>query len=135
MSNIREDKGYTYNIYSEVDVMKHDGLFMIGTEVSNEHLDSTLSEINKEITKLKRDLIPGSELQMVRNYLLGRILNFIDGPFNSARLLKSIIQSDLDKDYFKNLIDTITKISAHELRDLANKYFEEDKLWKITVGK
>jgi predicted Zn-dependent peptidase len=44
MSNIREDKGYTYNIYSEVDVMKHDGIFIIGTEVSDEYVNKTKKE-------------------------------------------------------------------------------------------
>lgn len=135
MSNIREDKGYTYNIYSEVDVMKHDGLFIIGTEVGDEYVDETRAEISKELAILRNDLISDEELKMVRNYLLGRILNFVDGPFNAARLLKSIIQSNLDKNYFDHLIHTIKNISAEELRNLAQKYLKEEDMWHISVGK
>ena len=135
MSNIREDKGFTYNIYSEVDVMKHGGLFMIGTEVGDEYVEKTQHEISKELKILRNELISAEELKMVRNYLLGRILNFVDGPFNAARLLKSIIQSNLDKDYFDHLIHTIKTISAEELRNLAQKYLKEEDMWNISVGK
>ena len=135
MSNIREDKGYTYNIYSEVDVMKHDGVFIIGTEVSDDYVTKTQNEISLEIEKLKQDLIPAKELDMVRNYLLGRILNFVDGPFNASRLIKSILLSNLEKDYFEQLVRTIREISSEELRQLANKYFIDKEMWNITVGK
>ncbi len=135
MSNIREDKGFTYNIYSEIDVMKHDGVFMIGTEVSDDFVSQTLAEIEKEIDILKSELIDKDEMMMVRNYLLGRILNFVDGPFNTASLLKSIVLSKVELDYFDNLIHTIRNISALELQALANKYLDFDKMWTISVGK
>ena len=134
MSNIREEKGYTYNIYSEVDVMKHDGLFMIGTEVSDEFAENTQQEIFKEINTLRTDLIKEDEMKMVRNYLLGRILNYIDGPFNSSGLLKSILLSNLGDDYFEKLIDTIKNIQSSELRDLANRHLRPEDMWVITVG-
>jgi len=134
MSNIREEKGYTYNIYSEVDVMKHDGLFMIGTEVSADFAEKTISEIFREISVLKSELVSEGELQMVRNYLLGRILNFIDGPFNTGRLLKSIVLSDLADNYFDNLVRTIKSVSAEELRVLANKYWNQEEMWIVQVG-
>ena len=134
MSNIREEKGYTYNIYSEVDVMKHDGLFMVGTEVSDEFAENTQEEIFKEINTLRTELIKEDEMKMVRNYLLGRILNYIDGPFNSSGLLKSILLSNLGDDYFEKLIDTIKNIQSSELRDLANKHLRPEDMWVITVG-
>jgi predicted Zn-dependent peptidase len=134
MSNIREEKGYTYNIYSEVDVMKHDGLFIIGTEVSDKYLDQTLHEIFYEMELIREKLIDKDELEMVRNYLLGRILNFIDGPFNSGRLLKSIILSDLKNSYFSELVHTIRTVSAEDLRDLARRYLKDDDMWSVTVG-
>ncbi|GLR16598.1 M16 family metallopeptidase [Portibacter lacus] len=134
MSNIREEKGYTYNIYSEVDVMKHDGLFMIGTEVSDEYASKTLHEIYHEMKVLREELISEEELNMVRNYLMGRILNFIDGPFNTGRLLKSIVLSNLPENYFSNLVSTIKNVTSEELQVLANRYLNEDEMWTISVG-
>lgn len=134
MSNIREDKGYTYNIYSELDVMKHDGLFMIGTEVSEDYVDKTLHEIFYEMELMREELISTKELEMVRNYLLGRILNFIDGPFNTGRLLKSIVLSDLKESYFSDLVSTIKNVSSRDLQDMARKYLQEGDMWCVTVG-
>jgi len=134
MSNIREEKGYTYNIYSEVDVMKHDGIFVIGTEVSDEYVDKTMDEIFYEMRNLREDLVKDKELQMVRNYLLGRILNFIDGPFNTGRLVRSIVLSELKDNYFAELVRTIKNVTAEELRVLANRYLDEGDMWKVMVG-
>jgi predicted Zn-dependent peptidase len=89
----------------------------------------------KKSDKIKLERIPSQELDMVRNYLLGRILNFVDGPFNASRLIKSILLSDLDKSYFEKLVGTIRDISSEELRDLANKYLIPENMWSITVGK
>ncbi len=135
MSNIREEKGFTYNIYSEVDAMKHDGMFMIGTEVGEEYFQDTMLEIKKELNILRSELIPEEELTMVRNYLLGRILNFIDGPFNSSRLLKSMIVSDLGTPYFDHLISKLKSITSEELYELANTYLREEDMTIISVGK
>ncbi|WP_235298582.1 M16 family metallopeptidase [Portibacter marinus] len=134
MSNIREDKGYTYNIYSEVDVMKHDGLLLIGTEVNADFAEKTIDEIFRELRLLREEPIGIEELDMVRNYLLGRILNFIDGPFNSGRLLKSIVLSGLDENYFNNLVHTIKHVTTENLNVLANRYLNEDNMWLVRVG-
>nr|HMP32473.1 pitrilysin family protein [Saprospiraceae bacterium] len=45
MTSIREDLGYTYNIYSALDFMIHDGYFYIATEVGREYLNETIAEI------------------------------------------------------------------------------------------
>ena len=47
MTNIREEKGYTYGIGSMVAEYKNFGYFMIGTEVAKEFVDSTLEEVQK----------------------------------------------------------------------------------------
>lgn len=135
MSNIREDKGFTYNIYSELDVLKHDGMFLIATEVGDEYIEDTINEISNELADLREELIDDEEMSMVKNYLLGRILNFIDGPFNTSRILKSMISADLGTGYLDELITKIKHIDAFELRDLANQYLRDEDMWTITVGK
>lgn len=107
---------------------------MIGTEVSEDYVDKTFQEIFYEMELLREKLISRKELEMVRNYLLGRILNFIDGPFNTGRLLKSIILSDLKDTYFSELVSTIKNVSALDLRDMARKYLREEDMWCVTVG-
>jgi predicted Zn-dependent peptidase len=133
MANIREDKGYTYNIFSSLDAMIHDGYFYIGTEVGNEFTKKTLVEIYREMDLLKEELVGEEELNMVRNYLLGNMLTMLDGPFNVADVVKTYVAENLPVSNFDTLTQTIKSITAETLRDLARKYFKSENMWEVIV--
>ncbi len=134
MMNIREDKGYTYNIYSTQDTMLKDACFYVATEVGNEFVDAAKKEIYKEIDRLRNDLITESELQMVRNYMLGNMLNMVDGPFRVADVVRTMVLNKMPYSTFDKLIHTVNTVSTQELRDLAQKYLTTDDMWEVTVG-
>ena len=134
MMNIREDKGYTYNIFSGLDSMVHDGYFTIGTEVGNEYVENTLAEIYKEIDILQNDLVPLKELEMVQNYLLGNMLTMLDGPMNIADIIKSMVVEEIDFGRFKEVEHSINSITPETLRDLAQQYLVKENMWQVVVG-
>jgi predicted Zn-dependent peptidase len=134
MMNIREEKGYTYNIYSTLDTMLHDACFYVATEVGNEFIANSKKEIYKEIERLQQDLVPESELRMVRNYMLGNMLHMVDGPFHVMDVVKTVVLNKMPLNTFDNLIQTINQVSAQELRDLAQKYLSTEDMWEVTVG-
>ncbi len=135
MMNIREDKGYTYNIYSMLDMMKHDGMFLIATETANEYTRPLLKEIGYEFDRLKQEPIPNEELEMARNFTLGTLLSALDGPFNAADIIKGLYVEDLDANYFYSLVNTIKSIQNNELAELAQKYLDLDNMFTVMVGK
>jgi len=67
MSNIREDKGYTYGIGSNVSYMKNACAFSIATEVGADVTTYTLEEVYKELNRLSGGMIPVEELDVVKN--------------------------------------------------------------------
>ena len=134
MTNIREDKGYTYNIYSTIDTMHADGCFYIGTEVGNEFVEATKEEIYKEIHLLQKYPVKKQELQMVRNYLLGNLLTMLDGPFNIGEVIKTMVIEELPEASFSDLVHTIKTISPEEIQNLAKKYFRPEDMWEVVVG-
>jgi zinc protease len=134
MSNIREDKGYTYNIHSSVDTMHHDGYFYIGSEVGNDVVDKTLTEIYKEMDIMTNDLVGEEELSMVKNYLLGNMLNMIDGPFAVGDVVRTFITEGLPFDAWESFVDKIRTIEATEIRDLAQRYFKREDFFEVIVG-
>ncbi len=135
MENIREKKGYTYNIYSSMDTMMFDGYFYVGTEVSNHLTKKTVQEIYHEMEVLQNDLVGEKELLMVRNYLLGSLLTMLDGPLNIINVVKETVSEGMPEHHFETLVKTIQQISPRELRDLAQKYFRKEDFWELTVGK
>ena len=134
MSSLREEKGYTYNISSSIDMMIYDGYFNVSTEVGNEYLQATLAGIYEELELLKKEKIGEEELEMVKNYLSGNFLNMVDGPFKVAGIAKVIALNDLDVDFYKKLMARIHSVTAEDLQVLANKYFIREHMIEIIVG-
>jgi zinc protease len=135
MSNIREDKGYTYGIGSGIASLQNAGYFFISTEVGVEVCAKAVDEIFFEMDRLRTDLVPNDELQLVKNYLLGTFLRSVDGPFAMADRFKGIMEYKLTYDYYDNYIATIKGISASYIRDLANTYFDKESMIELVVGK
>lgn len=135
MSNIREDKGYTYGIGSGVASLKHSGYFFISTEVGVDVCKNAINEIYFEMDRLRKELVTEDELQLVKNYLLGTFLRSVDGPFAMADKFKGILEYNLTYDYFDKYIATIKAVSASHIRDLANTYFDKDSMIELVVGK
>lgn len=135
MMNVREKRGYTYNIYSTADAMLHGGCFYVATEVNSGKTAATLKEIFLEMKRLREVPVSTDELAMVRNYLLGMLLNGLDGPLNTSDVIKSLISDDLPLRAFDELVHTIRTITPETLQELANRYFQEEDFWVVTVGK
>jgi len=134
MANIREDKGYTYNVYSSVDVMQYGGQFMIGTEVGHESVKDSLAQIYLEMERLQQEPVGEAELRMVRNYLLGNFLTLLDGPFNVADIVRTQVLEGLPMNYLEQLAETVRHISPEELQQLAQQYFNKTEMVEVAVG-
>jgi zinc protease len=134
MSNIREEKGYTYNIYSSLDAMHHDGCFYIGTEVGNDFVEDTLKQIYHEMELLQQELVDEEELTMVRNYLMGNFLTMLDGPFNVSEVVRTQAMEGLPMDYFERLVEQVQAIDAPEIQRLAQRYLSRADYWEVMVG-
>jgi predicted Zn-dependent peptidase len=135
MSNIREDKGYTYGISSGIVSMKEGGYFIISTEVGSEVCDPAIHEIYREIGKLRTELVPLEELNLVKNYMLGSFLRSIDGAFAQIERFIAVEEYGLGLDFYRQYVDTIRSIDVKRLRDLANQYLQEDSFVELTAGK
>jgi zinc protease len=133
MSNIREDKGYTYGIHSYLQNHVHESAWMISTEAGRDVCDATIEEVFKEMKQLRDEPVDEAELHLVRNYMIGNILGDLDGPFQTISRWKTYILNNLNADYFNESIQTIKTITAGELQELAVKYLEPEVFYQLTV--
>lgn len=134
MSNIREDKGYTYGIGSGLLSQKDTGYFFISTEVGSDVCQAAVKEVYYELNRLREDLIPQEELDLVRSYLRGSFQRSIDGPLALADRHKSLLISGLGHDYYERYLNTLNAVSSEELRDCANLYLKDIDLTEVVVG-
>jgi predicted Zn-dependent peptidase len=133
MSNIREDKGYTYGIHSHVQNHIHESAWLISTEAGTDVCEATIEEVYKEMKLLREELVDADELLLVRNFLIGTILGDLDGPFHIMGRWKNLTLNGLTGDYFYKSIETIKTISAEELRETAKKYLNPEEFYEIVV--
>ncbi len=134
MRNIREDKGYTYGIFSRVVPLKHTSYLLIATEVIQAFAQATCQEIAQEIKTLQTVPVPEEELKTLQNYMLGTFLSEINDPFSMMEKFKAAYLHGLDQAYYERLYDTIRHISAPQIRTLANEYLSTDSLSQVIVG-
>ncbi|HEX5555187.1 MAG TPA: pitrilysin family protein [Chitinophagaceae bacterium] len=133
MNNIREDKGYTYGIFSGLYLYNKAGSLNISTEAGRDVSEAAVEEIYKEMEGLAREPVPEEELSLVRNYMIGSILGDLDGSFKVIRRWKNLILSGLDEQYFNGAVQTIKSVTAEQLQELAQKYFVPEEFYELVV--
>jgi zinc protease len=133
MSNIREDKGYTYGIYSYLENHIQQSAWIISTEAGRDVCEATIAEVYKEMAILRNELVDDEELLLVRNYMMGSILGDLDGPFHIISRWKNIILNGLNENYFYDQINTIKQVSSKELQEVANKYLVAENFYELVV--
>jgi predicted Zn-dependent peptidase len=132
--NIREEKGFTYGISSSLVPMYRSGYWAVGTDVKNENVAETISEVKKEMQILRDELVSEEELSLVKNYLMGSFTGELTQAFDIAEKVKIIELEGLDADYYDQFQDQIFSCTPNEIRDLANKYLDPSKLTEVVVG-
>ena len=133
MANIREEKGYTYGIYSYLLNHVHQSGLMISTEAGRDVCEATIHEVYAEMEGLCQEPVEEEELQVTRSFMIGSILGDLDGPFQVLSRWKNLVLNGLDEAYFYRGIQTIKTITAAELQEVANKYLVKEDFYELTV--
>lgn len=133
MSNIREDKGYTYGIYSYLENHIQQSAWVISTEAGRDVCEAAIIEVYREMERLHNQPIPDEELLLVRNYMMGSILGDLDGPFQIIGRWKNIILHGLSDDFFEKQLEVIRTVTPAELQQLAQKYLQPSSFYELVV--
>jgi zinc protease len=134
MKNIREEKGFTYGIWSSMSMHPNEGTLLIGTDVKRENTQETLDEIWKEIRRLRDEPAPASELETVRNYMAGSYVGNLNTPFEIADRYKTVLFEGLPADYINTYIEHIRAVTAEQVQEMAHRYLPDGSLIEVVVG-
>lgn len=135
MSNIREEKGYTYGISSAIIPYPEHSLFVVSTETANEYVEPLIREVYQEIDRLQNDVPGAEELTMVKNYMLGEMCRTYESAFTLADAWMYVHVSGLTNSYFEDTLNAVKSITPQEIRELACRYLVKDHLKECVVGK
>lgn len=135
MTNIREDKGYTYGISAGIITYPGTNLLVISTEADSEYTENIIKEVYCEIDTLKKQLITEEELDMVKNYMAGSMYRNYEGPFSISDTWMLIESEHLDDNYLRKYLDAILSITQTEVMELSQLHLLSDTFIEVIAGK
>ena len=139
MSNIREDKGYTYGIYAMTQMCRGSIVFYILSDVASDKAQPAMEEILKEIGRLRDEAVGQEELALVRNNMMGDFMRSVDGIFERAERYGQMCSVDVDERFTDNFMSVLTPDSPDAatpevLQSLAQEVLRDDQLVLMSVG-
>lgn len=135
MSNIREEKGYTYGISAGIIPYPGQGVLAINAETANEFVESLIGEVYNEIDRLQNELVSEEEFSTVKNYMLGDICRSYESPFSLADAWIFVQTSDLQDSYFTDALNAVKAVTPQEIRELAGRHLCKENLKEVVSGK
>jgi predicted Zn-dependent peptidase len=132
--NLREEKGYTYGISSYLISLKKGGYWVISSEVRQENTQAAIEEIKKEMYLLHKNGVKETELDLVKNYMLGDFLRQFDSAFATSDVYRGLIEVGYDLNYFNELFSVIKNIDTQTVNQLTRKYLHPDDFITVQAG-
>lgn len=133
MTNIREDKGYTYGISSNIIQLKNASYFQIGTDIKAENAQDTLDEIKKEIDIMCQTPISLEELEKVRNYIFGSFAISLNTSFELMDKFRAVHLLGLNYDFYNRYFDVLKSVTPQQVQDISQKYLSQEAVI-VTCG-
>ncbi len=134
MKTLREEKGYTYGIYSFIFSHRKLDTMVITTEVASEYTADALKCIYNEIDDLCQHKISEIELDNLKSYLMGQLIRSIDGPLSSMDTFKNLHINGRNMQYLEQYVNELQNITPEIILTMAQRYLS-DGYTEIVVGK
>ncbi|MBR6368208.1 MAG: insulinase family protein [Bacteroidaceae bacterium] len=135
MSNIREDKGYTYGINASYMHVPDASYMLISSECDNQYVEPLIAEVYKEMALLRDVKIEEDELRQVKNYLQGDMMRTYEDPLTMMGAYISMDYNNVGRGHLARCFNEANAATTEELHLLAQKYFTEDGFLEAIAGK
>jgi predicted Zn-dependent peptidase len=134
VKNIREEKGYTYSPQSALTGFADAGFYRFAADVRNEVTGPTLTEVFKEIDKMRADGSDGAELQGAKSYLRGIFPIQTATQTGLAATLNNVYVFGLPKDYPETFRAKIAAVTPAEVKTASSTLLGSDNSIIVIVG-
>ena len=134
MQNVREEKGYTYDIGANFVTAIPQTLFCIYCEAQAGKAREVIDEVCKEMHRLQTELIPDDELRMVRNYMAGDLCRNYETAFDLIDAYLFEERLALPATHFDEVFDAVQTVSPQRLRQLAQQYLRPEMMHAVVVS-
>lgn len=132
--NLREEKGYTYGVYSTFTALRYPGPWQAGGNMRTEVTAGALVEFFNEIRRIREEKVPTVELAAGKRAIAARFALSLEQPAAILGLAIARKQYDLSADYWDSYPARIMAVSADEVQRVARKYLDPEAMQLVAVG-
>ncbi|HLH32638.1 MAG TPA: pitrilysin family protein [Terriglobia bacterium] len=132
--NLREEKGYTYGVYSTFTALKYPGPWRAGGDVRTEVTSGAMTEFFKEFQRLRDEKVPAAELDEAKRSIVASFALSLENP---AELLTDAIVRKIygfPPDYWDAFPAKVMAVTADDIQRVTRKYLNPDNLQVVAVG-
>jgi predicted Zn-dependent peptidase len=132
--NIRERQGLAYAIYSDLSPYRDTGCLSVYAGTSRSTAIKVVESVVQEFRNLKTALVPAEELRRAKDQLKGSLMLSLE---SSTARMSNLARQEMYFDRFyimDELIEKIESVTAEELKDLANQFFQTDSIAVTVLG-
>jgi len=132
--NLREEKGYTYGVYSNVIARKYAGPWTAGGDLRTEVTDGAMTEFVRELNRIRDEKVPDEELDAARRSVVARFALSLESP---QQLIGYAITQKAYKfpaDYWDKYPTQIAAVTSDDVQRVAKKYINPATMQVVAVG-
>lgn len=132
--NLREEKGYTYGVYSSFTALKYPGPWRAGGDVRTEVTAGAMTEFFKEFQRMRDEKVPATELDEAKRAIVAGFALSLESP---GELLGYAIVRQIygfPADYWDTYPAKVMAITADDIQRVARKYINPENLQVVAVG-
>jgi zinc protease len=135
MEEVREKRGLAYSVHSNLFPYQHGAVFVGNVATKNEAVGQSLEVIEGELSRLAEQGPTAAELADAKSYLTGAYALRFESSSSIANQLLWIEIEDLGIDYVNRRNELIEAVTLDDIRRVAKRLIEADRLITTIVGK
>lgn len=134
MTNLREDKGYSYSPDSSISARRGGALWVLSAEVTTVHTAAALTEIFREIERLQREAPAAGELDAVKAYRSGLFVISNSSPNGVLGQLAFMNLHGLPDSFLTHWVANIRAVTPEQVREMAARFIRPEKMTVVVAG-
>jgi zinc protease len=132
--DIREKRGYAYDVHTEIDALLDAGTFSTVTQARNDVAADTLQGIIGHLDRMAKEPVEKQELTDAKSYANGVFLLGLEPQKGLADRLAQIRIMNLPNNYLETYTTRINSVEPEQIEAAAKKYMAPDTDTIVVVG-
>ena len=128
---LRDKKGLAYVVRSSYDTSRLAANFSIYIATEPKNIEVSLKGFDEEINKIKTELVSVEELENAKNNLFGKWAFITETNSQQATWMGQFGIIGVGYDFLEKVKELIKKVTQQDIKDCANKYFNDKYVLSI----